>query len=37
MVFRQEPFETAESRDGHGDGWSQSFERLASYLARPRT
>ena len=31
MTFRQEVFESVSSRDGHADGWSQSFERLAAY------
>jgi uncharacterized protein YndB with AHSA1/START domain len=33
MRFSQTGFETAASRDGHGDGWSQCFERLAACLA----
>jgi len=31
MTFRQAVFETVSSRDGHADGWSQAFERLAAY------
>ena len=33
MQFHQATFETKASRDGHADGWSSSFERLAEYLA----
>jgi uncharacterized protein YndB with AHSA1/START domain len=32
MVFRQTGFDTVSARDGHSDGWSQSFERLAGHL-----
>lgn len=34
MVFHQTPFETAGNRDGHGEGWSSSFDRLADLLVR---
>lgn len=34
MTFRQGLFETTESRDGHNGGWSESFEKLAEYLAK---
>lgn len=33
MTFHQGPFESAASRDGHHDGWSTSFDKLASWLA----
>ena len=33
MHFHQATFENKASRDGHADGWSSSFERLAEYLA----
>jgi uncharacterized protein YndB with AHSA1/START domain len=33
MTFTQAVFESAEDRDGHRDGWSESFDRLAAYLA----
>lgn len=33
MRFRQAFFESAFSRDGHEGGWSESFERLAQFLA----
>jgi len=33
MHFHQALFETSASRDGHSQGWSQSFDRLDSYLA----
>ena len=32
MTFRQGPFPTTESRDGHSGGWNQSFDKLAAYL-----
>jgi uncharacterized protein YndB with AHSA1/START domain len=33
MRFHQAIFESTASRDGHGEGWNQSFDRLADYLA----
>ena len=33
MRFHQAIFESVASRDGHGDGWTQSFDRLEEYLA----
>jgi uncharacterized protein YndB with AHSA1/START domain len=33
MTFRQGLFESKESRDGHGGGWGQSFEKLEGYLS----
>lgn len=33
VVFRQEPFESAERRDSHEDGWDGVLEKLAEYLA----
>jgi uncharacterized protein YndB with AHSA1/START domain len=33
MRFRQTGFAAAEYRDGHAEGWSQCFERLAAVLA----
>ena len=36
MTFSQSEFESAEDRDGHNEGWSQSFDKLAEYLARQR-
>ena len=36
MHFRQTGFTTPASRDGHADGWSSSFERLAEHLDRAR-
>jgi uncharacterized protein YndB with AHSA1/START domain len=32
LYFRQQFFRSVTSRDGHEGGWSQSFERLESYL-----
>ncbi|QCB96355.1 SRPBCC domain-containing protein [Arthrobacter sp. PAMC25564] len=32
MTFTQGPFESVESRDAHGSGWLESFERLANHL-----
>jgi uncharacterized protein YndB with AHSA1/START domain len=34
MTFEQAVFETVEQRDSHHGGWSESFERLAAYLAQ---
>lgn len=34
LSFRQEGFESRESRDGHEEGWKQCFDRLAEALAR---
>jgi uncharacterized protein YndB with AHSA1/START domain len=36
LTFHQAPFDTVEARDSHNDGWSESFERLAAYLAKAR-
>ncbi|MDM0079307.1 SRPBCC domain-containing protein [Variovorax sp. J31P179] len=33
MNFHQALFESSASRDGHSQGWSQSFDRLVDYLA----
>jgi uncharacterized protein YndB with AHSA1/START domain len=33
MTFHQAEFEDKEDRDGHNEGWSQSFDRLEAYLA----
>ncbi len=33
MTFRQAEFESRDDRDGHNDGWSQSFDKLAFYLS----
>ncbi len=33
MVLLQQQFETKQSRDDHGAGWSSSFERLARLAA----
>jgi uncharacterized protein YndB with AHSA1/START domain len=33
MTFRQKMFETVQRRDGHFEGWSSSFGRLAEFLA----
>jgi uncharacterized protein YndB with AHSA1/START domain len=37
MTFHQAVFDTVDSRDGHQDGWSQSFDDLAGFLARRTT
>lgn len=34
MTFHQAVFESVEDRDGHRVGWSESFDKLAEYLAR---
>jgi uncharacterized protein YndB with AHSA1/START domain len=33
MVFSQGVFESVEDRDGHREGWSESFDKLEQYLA----
>jgi uncharacterized protein YndB with AHSA1/START domain len=33
MTFRQEPFVSADEREGHGEGWSSAFDRLDDALA----
>ena len=33
MVFHQTGFDTQSNRDGHEEGWSSSFDRLADKLA----
>ena len=32
MHFRQTGFDSVPSRDGHGQGWSESFDRLQAHL-----
>jgi uncharacterized protein YndB with AHSA1/START domain len=32
MTFQQAIFESIESRDSHNTGWSECFDRLATYL-----
>jgi uncharacterized protein YndB with AHSA1/START domain len=32
MSFRQEPFVSADQREGHGEGWSSAFDRLDEAL-----
>jgi uncharacterized protein YndB with AHSA1/START domain len=32
MTFRQEPFVSADEREGHGEGWSSAFDRLDDAL-----
>lgn len=34
MHFRQSGFTSGDSRQGHQDGWSSSFDRLAKHLER---
>jgi len=34
ITFTQTGFDTLASRDGHGDGWSQCFERLETLLSK---
>jgi uncharacterized protein YndB with AHSA1/START domain len=34
LTFRQAQFETVLDRDEHEDGWSESFDRLAEYVAK---
>jgi uncharacterized protein YndB with AHSA1/START domain len=33
ITFRQEPFNTVESRDSHEAGWGQCLDRMEAYLA----
>jgi len=33
MTFSQAVFDSEEDRDGHREGWSESFDKLAEYLA----
>ncbi len=37
MTLRQGLFRSAEQRDGHRDGWTQSLDRFAAYLATSAT
>lgn len=32
MTLRQTPFQFADERDGHGEGWNSTFDRLADFL-----
>jgi hypothetical protein len=34
MTFRQSGFSSAASRDGHGGGWRECFDRLDELLAQ---
>jgi uncharacterized protein YndB with AHSA1/START domain len=34
MHFHHAPFESDGERDGHGEGWTSTFDRLDDYLAR---
>lgn len=34
MALHQAPFASAESRDSHQEGWNETFDRLAEYLAQ---
>jgi uncharacterized protein YndB with AHSA1/START domain len=34
MTFRQAEFKTVEDRDSHRSGWTESFDRLAEFLAK---
>jgi uncharacterized protein YndB with AHSA1/START domain len=36
MTLRQTPFQSVAERDGHGGGWSSSFDRLEDHLAQYR-
>jgi uncharacterized protein YndB with AHSA1/START domain len=36
MTFRQTGFASVESRDGHNQGWDESFDKLAGYLAEAK-
>lgn len=32
LTLHQAPFQSVGERDGHGEGWGSSFDRLADYL-----
>jgi hypothetical protein len=32
MIFTQQGFESAASRDGHGEGWASAFDLLTQLL-----
>lgn len=34
MTFRQAPFATVSSLEGHRGGWGETFDRLVAHLAR---
>lgn len=34
MTFHQGEFESAESQEGHGGGWTECFDKLVEYLAK---
>lgn len=36
LTLRQVPFQSIAERDGHGGGWSSSFDRLDEWLSRDR-
>jgi uncharacterized protein YndB with AHSA1/START domain len=36
MTLRQAPFQSIEQRDGHGGGWSSTFDRLEDHLGALR-
>jgi uncharacterized protein YndB with AHSA1/START domain len=33
LTFHQAPFESVESRDSHHEGWTETLDHLAAYLA----
>lgn len=33
LTLHQAPFQSIDERDGHGEGWGSSFDRLAAHLA----
>ena len=33
MTLRQAPFQSSSERDGHGEGWNSTFDRLAEHLS----
>jgi len=35
MTFRQATFTSVEDRDGHRGGWTECFDKLAEYVAKP--
>jgi uncharacterized protein YndB with AHSA1/START domain len=34
LTFRQEPFDSAQQRDSHAEGWGECLDRLVAHLGR---
>jgi uncharacterized protein YndB with AHSA1/START domain len=37
MILRQSPFQSNAEQDGHDEGWSSCFDRLAELLVQKET